>query len=106
MNSETNQQPARNPDDTKPVYGRFFWWYNHARRVAVFCIGMTVVLIGLIMVVTPGPALVVIPCGLAILATEFVWARKWLDYAKRQLQEVAKKAGVNSEKPDKETSGR
>lgn len=30
------------------------------------------------MIVTPGPAFVVIPVGLAILAVEFVWARRWL----------------------------
>lgn len=33
---------------------------------------------GIIMIVTPGPAVVVIPVGLAILALEFVWARHWL----------------------------
>jgi tellurite resistance protein TerC len=30
------------------------------------------------MIVTPGPALVVIPIGLAILGIEFAWARRWL----------------------------
>jgi len=47
--------------------------------VAVF--GGTVLLIGLVLVVFPGPAVVVIPLGLAILATEFVWARRWLQKA-------------------------
>ncbi len=35
-------------------------------------------LIGIIMIVTPGPALVLIPVGLAILSIEFTWARVWL----------------------------
>ena len=35
-------------------------------------------LVGVVMIVTPGPAVVVIPAGLAILATEFVWARRLL----------------------------
>jgi uncharacterized protein (TIGR02611 family) len=52
------------------------------RRVIVGVIGFTVLLIGLAMVVLPGPALVVIPLGLAILATEFVWARRVLKKAK------------------------
>ena len=30
------------------------------------------------MIVLPGPAVVVVPLGLAILATEFIWARRWL----------------------------
>ena len=41
-------------------------------------VGATVVLLGIVMIVTPGPALVVIPVGLAILAIEFTWARRWL----------------------------
>jgi tellurite resistance protein TerC len=59
------------------------------RKLIVFVIGMTVLLIGVAMIVLPGPAFVVIPVGLAILATEFVWARRWLNYIKRQAQEVA-----------------
>lgn len=41
-------------------------------------VGATVVLLGIVMIVTPGPALVVIPIGLAILSIEFAWARHWL----------------------------
>ena len=48
-----------------------------ARRVAIAIIGGTVVLLGLVMIVLPGPAILVIPAGLAILGTEFAWAR-WL----------------------------
>ena len=36
------------------------------------------------MIVLPGPAVVVIPVGLAILATEFVWARRLLDNLKER----------------------
>lgn len=52
--------------------------YRHAKRVVVAVIGGTVVLVGVVLLVTPGPAFVVIPLGLAILATEFVWARRLL----------------------------
>jgi hypothetical protein len=38
------------------------------------------------MVVLPGPAFLVIPLGLAILATEFVWARHLLNKAKGMLR--------------------
>ena len=41
-------------------------------------VGATVLLLGVVMIVTPGPALVVIPVGLAILSIEFTWARAWL----------------------------
>ena len=60
-----------------------------ARKVAVLVIGVTVLLIGVALVVLPGPAFVVIPLGLGILATEFLWARrivqKLRDGAKRRL---------------------
>jgi tellurite resistance protein TerC len=49
-----------------------------ARRVVVGIVGSTVLTIGIAMVVLPGPAVAVIPIGLAILASEFVWARRWL----------------------------
>jgi len=52
--------------------------YKWARRIAIAVIGGTVVVIGLVMIVLPGPALVVIPIGLGILGLEFAWARRWL----------------------------
>ena len=52
--------------------------YKTARRVVVAVVGTSVLLLGIVMLVTPGPAVVVIPVGLAILAIEFVWARQWL----------------------------
>lgn len=60
------------------------------RRVIVGVIGGTVLLIGIALMVLPGPAIVVIPLGLAILATEFVWARRWLQKA-RSLVTMGKK---------------
>jgi tellurite resistance protein TerC len=56
--------------------------FTWLRRTVVAVIGFTVLLIGLAMVVLPGPAVVVIPLGLAILATEFVWARRVLEKAR------------------------
>ncbi len=52
--------------------------YKVARRIAIGVTGGTVLLLGVVMLVTPGPALVVIPVGLAILGLEFAWARLWL----------------------------
>jgi len=60
------------------------------KRLAVAVIGFTVLLIGLAMIVLPGPATLVIPVGLAILATEFVWARDLLEKARRKLKRTKK----------------
>jgi uncharacterized protein (TIGR02611 family) len=58
------------------------------RRVIVSVIGVTVLLIGVALLVLPGPAFIVIPIGLAILATEYAWARRWLKKVRRMASNV------------------
>jgi tellurite resistance protein TerC len=55
------------------------------RRIIVSVVGATVLLIGIALLVLPGPAFIVIPIGLAILATEYAWARHWL----RKVRQIA-----------------
>jgi uncharacterized protein (TIGR02611 family) len=59
-----------------------------ARRVIVSVVGATVLLIGIALLVLPGPALIVIPLGLAILATEYAWARRWLRKVRQMASNV------------------
>lgn len=66
--------------------------YKAARRIVVAVVGITVLLLGVVMIVTPGPALVVIPVGLAILSIEFAWARHWL----RRLREAISNRNSNN----------
>ena len=81
--------------------------YRLARQIVIAVIGGTVVLAGIIMLVTPGPALLVIPLGLAILAVEFAWARHWLKQLKANLSpeqlngylNKARGLGVRDRKP-------
>jgi tellurite resistance protein TerC len=67
-----------------------------ARRVIIFVFGMTVLIIGIAMLVLPGPAIVVIPIGLAILATEYAWARRWLKIARDSAEKGANKLKIGS----------
>ena len=60
------------------------------RRAIVAVVGFTVLLVGIAMIVLPGPAFIVIPLGLAILATEFVWAARLL----RRARAMFKKKGA------------
>jgi uncharacterized protein (TIGR02611 family) len=62
-----------------------------AKRLIVFVVGITVVLFGVVLLFTPGPGMVVIPAGLAILATEFVWARVLLTRIKRGAADAAQR---------------
>jgi tellurite resistance protein TerC len=57
---------------------------RHARTVIITVVGVTVLLIGVVMIVLPGPAFVVIPLGLGILAVEWAWARRLLERVKRE----------------------
>jgi tellurite resistance protein TerC len=52
--------------------------YKQARRLVIFVIGSTLLLAGILMVVLPGPAIIVIPLALLLLASEFVWAKQLL----------------------------
>jgi len=52
--------------------------YATGRKIVVGVVGATVLLLGLALIVLPGPAVLVIPLGLGILAAEFSWARRWL----------------------------
>jgi tellurite resistance protein TerC len=56
------------------------------KRVIIAVVGFTVLLVGLALLVLPGPAIVVIPTGLLILAMEFEWARRWLRRVREKLE--------------------
>ena len=58
------------------------------RKVLVGVAGVTMIALGVAMLVLPGPGLVTIALGLAILATEFVWAKSLL---KQVRDEIAKR---------------
>ena len=46
------------------------------KKLFIALIGGTVLLLGLAMLILPGPGVLVIAAGLGILATEFLWARR------------------------------
>ncbi len=56
------------------------------RKIIISILGFTVILVGILLIVTPGPAILVIPAGLTILATEFPWAEKLLVKIKSRLK--------------------
>ena len=59
-----------------------------ARKVVVGVIGVSVLAIGIALILLPGPAVLVIPLGLAILGTEFLWARRLLRRVKQGMASV------------------
>ena len=61
------------------------------RKIIVAVIGGTIVLIGIVMLVVPGPGTVVIPIGLLVLASEFAWARYIIVRGKRAMKRAKEK---------------
>lgn len=66
--------------------------YKLARRIVIAVIGGTILLGGIIMLVTPGPGVAIIVLGLAILAIEFAWAKLWLDKVKHSVTPEGRQA--------------
>jgi len=58
---------------------------SQVKRIIVAVVGFTVLIFGLALIVLPGPAFLIIPAGLAILAIEFAWARNLLARIKDRL---------------------
>ncbi len=61
------------------------------RKTWVTFAGIAVILVGIALLVLPGPGLVTIAAGLAILASEFVWAQKLMEPVKRRLEQAKTK---------------
>jgi hypothetical protein len=68
----------------------FIW--RSTKRIVVMLVGAALLLGGLVMLVTPGPGIVLIVAGLAVLATEYVWAQRLLKTARSQAEKVQEAA--------------
>ena len=82
---------------------------QQAKRLIKIVVGFTVLLAGVVMLVTPGPGWVAIALGLVILAAEFVWARRLLDHLKAQggkLRDAVFSSNSAKNPPDPPSSSR
>ena len=57
---------------------------EQVRRIVLIVVGFTLLLLGTIMIFTPGPGTPVILMALGLLAAEFVWARRIMERVKRE----------------------
>ncbi|WP_088534819.1 PGPGW domain-containing protein [Geobacter sp. DSM 9736] len=71
-----------------------------AKRIVVAAAGFIVLGVGVAMIVLPGPAIAVIPVGLGILATEFVWAKSLLKLVKERLCSLRAHKGQPLHEPE------
>ncbi len=73
-------------DEQHPLFGT----YKVAKRIAIGIVGGSVLAMGIVMMVTPGPGIPAILAGLGILAIEFAWARIWLRKIKTKAESVTR----------------
>lgn len=64
---------------------------RHTKKFFVILIGSTVIAVGILLLVLPGPGLLVIIFGLVILASEFAWAKSVLDTTKTHYEKTKSK---------------
>lgn len=64
---------------------------RNGKRIAVTVAGLVLLAAGLVMMVLPGPGVLVIIAGLAVLATEYVWAQRMLNFAKGKAEQAKNK---------------
>jgi uncharacterized protein (TIGR02611 family) len=67
---------------------RFDRFTRSGRRVAITIAGVVVVLVGIVLCPLPGPGVAIIIAGLAILATEYVWARRLLHWVRSKTRQT------------------
>ena len=72
-----------------PLASLLRWLGRSGKRIAITAVGFTVLVAGLVMMVAPGPGIAAIVLGLAILATEYVWAQRALHRAKQRGEQAA-----------------
>lgn len=89
---ESGEDDGQGLGSKAPEFVRARPFLHLSWQVGVFVVGLAVVAAGVVMLPLPGPGWVVIFGGMAIWATEFVWAQLVLRWTKRKVTEVAQRA--------------
>lgn len=67
------------------------WVGREGKRIGVTIVGFALIVAGIFLLVLPGPGLLVVLAGLAVLGTQYAWAQRALEEAKRRARSAAKK---------------
>ncbi|WP_240732231.1 PGPGW domain-containing protein [Geobacter sp. FeAm09] len=91
LTTSATEIPTNAPrhDTDTGLIAMYEWSRKKLKRMVVAVMGITVLVIGIAMIILPGPAIVVIPAALAILATEFAWARRLLHRVRERMERAA-----------------
>jgi uncharacterized protein (TIGR02611 family) len=67
------------------------WVGANAKRIVVTILGFTLVALGLVLLVLPGPGILVVLAGLAVLGTQYAWARRALEITRERAKSASKR---------------
>jgi len=68
-----------------PAAASLEWCPPALRKTAIAIVGFAVLIVGVAFIFLPAPAVLMVPLGLAILAREFAWAKKALDWSREHV---------------------
>src|ERR1700723_4592465 len=88
IDQHSSVQPVRSAHRTSEASHMIVRTVEQVRRAFRIVAGFTLLLAGVVMIITPGPGWLVIFLGLSLLAAEFIWARRLMDRMKRQGERV------------------
>ncbi|WP_189109256.1 TIGR02611 family protein [Streptomyces camponoticapitis] len=88
----TEEPPVRELGSRAPGFIKSSKTLHMSWQVGVFVVGLAVVGVGVVLLPLPGPGWLIIFGGMAIWATEFVWAQLVLRWTRRKVTEAAQKA--------------
>jgi len=74
--------------------------YDRAKRIVIVLFGTTLLMIGILMLILPGPGMLAIIGGLAVLATQLFWARRMLRRSKSEVDQIGRKIGIELPEDD------
>jgi uncharacterized protein (TIGR02611 family) len=77
---------------------------RNGKRIGVSILGFVLVVGGLALLVLPGPGMLLIIAGFAILATEYVWAQRALNFAKQKAAQAKNKVLGKKQEPEPKAS--
>ena len=66
--------------------------FKRLKRTTRTAFGFACLLIGIVFILLPGPAVIFIPLGLALLSLEYDWAKVWLKKSQKYFRQAAVKA--------------
>lgn len=89
MSTTSDHRPGASPTELSELTRQT---YRTARRFVVGLVGVTVVAVGVVFLLLPGPGILIVLAGLSVLATEFALARLWLRRLRLQLRRLEAEA--------------